>query len=69
MGMKRDISQKREERQLRWRGHVVRMEDCRIARQVAEWNQQRKRAAADQSTRGRMGLRTARKEETSKLLV
>jgi hypothetical protein len=40
MGMKKDILQEMEELQLRWYGHVMRMEDCRIARQVAEWNPQ-----------------------------
>jgi hypothetical protein len=43
MGMKKDILQKMEEQQLRWYGHVMRPEDCRIARQVAEWNPQGKR--------------------------
>jgi hypothetical protein len=43
MGMKKDILQKIEARQLRWYGHLVQMEDCRTARQVAEWNPQGKR--------------------------
>jgi hypothetical protein len=38
MGMKKE-----EEEQLGWDGHVMRMEDCRIARQVAEWNPQGER--------------------------
>jgi hypothetical protein len=42
-GMKKDILQEIEEQQLRWYGHVMRMEDCRIAKQVAEWNPQGKR--------------------------
>jgi hypothetical protein len=32
-----------EEQQLRWYSHVMQMEECRIARQVAEWNPQGKR--------------------------
>jgi hypothetical protein len=36
MGMKEDILQEIEEQQLRWYGHVMRMEDCRIAGRVAE---------------------------------
>jgi hypothetical protein len=41
--MKKDILQGTEERQSRWNGHVMRMVDCRTARQVAEWNPQGKR--------------------------
>jgi hypothetical protein len=43
MGMKKDILQEIEEKQLRWYGHVMRMDDCRTARQVADWNPQGKR--------------------------
>lgn len=43
MQMKEDILQETEEQQLRWRGHVMWMEDCRIARQVAECNPQGRR--------------------------
>jgi hypothetical protein len=42
VGMKRDVLQETEEQQLRWRGYVVRTEDCRIAGKVAEWNPQGK---------------------------
>jgi hypothetical protein len=42
MRMKEDILQETEEQQLRWCGDIMRMEDCRIARQVAEWNPQGK---------------------------
>jgi hypothetical protein len=35
MGTKKNILQEIEEQQLRWYGHVMPMEDCRIARQVA----------------------------------
>jgi hypothetical protein len=41
--MKKDTLQETEEQQLRWHGHVMRMEDCRIAIQVAEWNPRGKR--------------------------
>jgi hypothetical protein len=65
MGMKKDILQEIEEQKLRCYGHVVRMEGCRIARQVAECNPQGKGGAADHSIHGRMGLGTACKGETS----
>jgi hypothetical protein len=38
MGIKKNIVQEIEEQQLRWCGHVKRMED--IVKQVAEWNPQ-----------------------------
>jgi hypothetical protein len=38
--MKKDILQEIEEQQLRLYDPVMRMEDCRIARQVAEQNPQ-----------------------------
>jgi hypothetical protein len=38
MGMKKDMLQEIEEQKLRWHGHVMQIEDCRTARQVAEWN-------------------------------
>jgi NADPH-dependent glutamate synthase beta subunit-like oxidoreductase len=37
MGTKRNIVQETEEQQLRWYGHVKRMEDGNIVKQVAEW--------------------------------
>jgi hypothetical protein len=40
--MKKDTLQKTEEQQLRWYGHLMRMEDYRIAIQVVEWNPQEK---------------------------
>jgi hypothetical protein len=40
MRLKKDTLQEIEEQQLRWSGRVMRMEDCRIARRVAEWNPQ-----------------------------
>jgi hypothetical protein len=43
MGLKKDILKEIEEQQLGWLGHVKRMEDCKIARQVAEWNPRGKR--------------------------
>jgi hypothetical protein len=49
MGMTEDILQKIEQ-QLRWYGHVMRMEDCRIARQVAERNPQGKMRRGKVST-------------------
>jgi hypothetical protein len=39
MGLKKDILQEIEQ-QLSWYGHVMGMEACRIARQVAKWNPQ-----------------------------
>jgi hypothetical protein len=43
MGMNKDILQEIEEQQLRCYGHVMRLEDRRIAVQIAEWNPQGKR--------------------------
>jgi hypothetical protein len=43
MRLKKDILQEIEEQQLSWYGHVMRMEDWKIARQAAEWNPQGKR--------------------------
>jgi hypothetical protein len=43
MGMQKDILQEIEEQQQRWYGHVMRMDDCRTARQMADWNPQGKR--------------------------
>jgi hypothetical protein len=40
IGMKKDMLQEIKEQQLRWSGHVMRMEDCRIALRVAEWSPQ-----------------------------
>jgi hypothetical protein len=39
MGMKKDMLQETEQ-QVRWRGYVMQMKGCRIARRVAEWNPQ-----------------------------
>jgi hypothetical protein len=61
MGME-NIMQGIEEEQLRWNGHAMRLEDCRIARQVVEWTPQRKGGEADQSTYGRVGLEAVCKE-------
>jgi hypothetical protein len=60
MGMD-NIIQGIDEEQLRWNGHVMRMEDCRIARQVAKWTPQGKGRKADQSTHVMMGLGTSYK--------
>jgi hypothetical protein len=40
MGIKKDILQETEELKFRWCGRAMRMEDCGIARRVAEWNPQ-----------------------------
>jgi hypothetical protein len=42
MGFKKDILQEIEEQQLRWYGHIMRKEDCKLAIQVAKWNPQQK---------------------------
>jgi hypothetical protein len=49
MGLKKDILQEIEEQQLKWYGHVMRTEDCKIARQVAEWNPQGEKEARQTS--------------------
>jgi hypothetical protein len=41
MGIKKNVVQEIEE-QLRWYGHVKRMEDGKIVKQVAEWKPQEK---------------------------
>jgi hypothetical protein len=43
MGIKKNIVQETEEQQLRWSGHVKRMKDGKIVKQVAEWKPQGKR--------------------------
>jgi hypothetical protein len=40
MGTKKNIMQEIEEQQLRWYGHVKRMEDGKTVKQVAEWKPQ-----------------------------
>jgi hypothetical protein len=40
MGTKKNIVQETEEQQLRWCGHVKRMEGGKIVKQVAEWKPQ-----------------------------
>jgi hypothetical protein len=67
MGMKKDILQKIDEQQLRWYGHVMRREDCRIARQVAAWTHRGTGGAAAQSIHGRVGLGAACKGETLRM--
>jgi hypothetical protein len=64
-GLKKDILQEIGEQQLRWHGHVMRMEDCKIARQVAEWNPHGEQEARQISQY--MGLGTVCKEETLKM--
>jgi hypothetical protein len=51
------MSQRTEEQQLRWCGHVMRVEDCRIARQVAEWNPQGKRRRSRPVSTWKDGIR------------
>jgi hypothetical protein len=46
-----------EEQQLRLYGHVMRLEDSRIARQVAEWNPQEKRWRGRQVNTWNGGIR------------
>jgi hypothetical protein len=43
MGIWKGILRETLEQQLKLYGHVMRMEDCRIAGQVAEWNPQGKK--------------------------
>jgi hypothetical protein len=57
MGMKKDILQEIGEHQLRWLGHVMRMEDCRIAKQVAECNPQGKRRCGRPVSAWKDGIR------------
>jgi hypothetical protein len=57
MGIKKDTLRETEEQQLSWYGHVMQMEDCRIARQVAEWNPQGKRRHGRPVNTWRVGIR------------
>jgi hypothetical protein len=57
MEMKKDILQEVEEQQLRWYGHVMGMEDCKIERQVAEWNPQGKRRCGRPVNTWKEGIR------------
>jgi hypothetical protein len=65
IGMKRDTLQETEERQLRWCSHVVRMVDCRIARQVAEWNPQGKRRRSRPVNTWKDGIRESVKKKNA----
>jgi hypothetical protein len=57
MGNEEDMLQEMEEQQLRWYGHIMRMEDCKIARQIAEWNPQGKRRCGRPVTTWKDGIR------------
>jgi hypothetical protein len=61
MGLKKDILQDIEEQQLRCYGHVVGMDDCKIARQVAEWNPQGKRRRGRTVNTWKDGIRDSMK--------
>jgi hypothetical protein len=63
MRMKEDILQETEEQQLSWRGHVMRMVDCRIARQVAEWSSQGKRRRGRPVNTWEDGIRDSMKKK------
>jgi hypothetical protein len=68
MEVTEDILQEIAEQQLKWCGHVMRMEGCIIAKQIVECNPQaNKRHAAHQSAYGRMKLGRACKAETSRI--
>jgi hypothetical protein len=67
MGMKKDMLQETEAQQLRWRGHVMQTEDCRIVRRVAEWNSQGIRSRGKPDNTGRMGLGAERKDATLRM--
>jgi hypothetical protein len=64
LGLKKDILQETEQL-LRWYGRVMRMEDCRIARQVAEWNPQGKRRRDRPVSTWKDGITEVCKEGTS----
>jgi hypothetical protein len=57
MEMKEDILQETEEQQLRWYGHFMRTEDCKIGRKVVEWNPQGKRRRGGPAVTWKDGFR------------
>jgi hypothetical protein len=67
MGIKEDILQETEEQQWRWYGHVMRMEECRIARQVAEWNPQRKSKRGRSVSTWKDGIRNSMQRRNLKV--
>jgi hypothetical protein len=66
LGMKKDMLQEIEDQQLRWYGHVMRREDCRIARLVAAWNLQGLRRRDRPVSRLKDGIRDSMQRENLK---
>jgi hypothetical protein len=66
MGIKKNILQEVEERQLSWCGHVKQMEDGKIVKQVAEWKPQGKRKRGRPANTWKDGIRESMKRRELK---
>jgi hypothetical protein len=66
MGIKKNIVQKIEEQQLGWYGHVKRMEDGKIVKQVAKWKPQGKRKRGTPVNTWKDGIRESMKRRELK---
>jgi hypothetical protein len=66
MGIKKNIVQETEEQQLRRYGHVKRMEDGKIVKQVAEWKPQGKRKRVRLVNTWKDGIRESMKRRELK---
>jgi hypothetical protein len=66
MGIKKNIVQEIEEQQLRWYGHVKRMADGKIVKQVAEWKPQGKRKLGRPVKTWKDGIRESMKRRELK---
>jgi hypothetical protein len=66
MGIKKNIVQEIEEQQLRWYGHVKRMEDGKTVKQVAEWKPQGKRKRGRPINTWKDGIRESMKRRVLK---
>jgi hypothetical protein len=66
MGIKKNIVQETEEQQLRWYGHIKRMEDRKTVKQVAEWNPQGKRKRGRPVNTWKDGIRESMKRRELK---
>jgi hypothetical protein len=66
MGKRKKVVQEIEEQQLRWYGHVKRMEEGKIVKQVAEWKPQGKRKRGRPMNTWKDGIRESMKRRELK---
>jgi hypothetical protein len=66
MGIKKNTAPEIEEQQLRWYGHVKRMESGKIVKQVAEWKPQGKRKRGRPINPWKDGIRESMKRRELK---